>query len=137
MSPVHISGFPFKIQQAPVLCRYQPETYRTAPSFKNKSNFGFLHVLGSWENLIFDYSPSSNAEVENEWSYTSTPQYVFMAWCLEGQLYIYFALPHWFSTFPALRTGRDEKCIQDFGRRQLKERNYSEELVVDGRIILE
>jgi hypothetical protein len=29
-----------------------------------------------------DYSPPSSAEVENAWSYTSTPQYVFMAWCL-------------------------------------------------------
>jgi hypothetical protein len=29
-----------------------------------------------------DHSPSSRAEVKNAWSYTSTPQYVFMAWCL-------------------------------------------------------
>jgi hypothetical protein len=29
-----------------------------------------------------DHSPPSSAEVKNEWSYTSTPQYVFMAWCL-------------------------------------------------------
>jgi hypothetical protein len=29
-----------------------------------------------------DHSPPSIAEVKNEWSYTSTPQYVFMAWCL-------------------------------------------------------
>jgi hypothetical protein len=29
-----------------------------------------------------DHSPPSNAEVKNAWSYTSTPQYVFMAWCL-------------------------------------------------------
>jgi hypothetical protein len=28
------------------------------------------------------HSPPSSAEVKNEWSYTSTPQYVFMAWCL-------------------------------------------------------
>jgi len=27
-------------------------------------------------------SPPSRAEVKNEWNYTSTPQYVFMAWCL-------------------------------------------------------
>jgi hypothetical protein len=24
----------------------------------------------------------SSAEIKNAWSYTSTPQYVFMAWCL-------------------------------------------------------
>jgi hypothetical protein len=29
-----------------------------------------------------DHTPPSSAEVKNEWSYTSTPQYVFMAWCL-------------------------------------------------------
>jgi hypothetical protein len=29
-----------------------------------------------------DHSPPSGAEVKNVWSYTSTPQYVFMAWCL-------------------------------------------------------
>jgi hypothetical protein len=29
-----------------------------------------------------DHSPPSNAEVKNAWSYTSTPQYVFMTWCL-------------------------------------------------------
>jgi hypothetical protein len=32
---------------------------------------------------------------ENEWSYTSTPQYAFMVWCLvkgQGQLYPYLTL---------------------------------------------
>jgi hypothetical protein len=29
-----------------------------------------------------DHSPPSSAEVKNAWSYTFTPQYVFMAWCL-------------------------------------------------------
>jgi hypothetical protein len=29
-----------------------------------------------------DHSPPRSAEVKNEWSYTSTHQYVFMAWCL-------------------------------------------------------
>jgi hypothetical protein len=29
-----------------------------------------------------DHSPPSSAEVKNAWSYTSTPQYVFMKWCL-------------------------------------------------------
>jgi hypothetical protein len=39
-----------------------------------------------------DHSPPSNTEVKNACSYTSTPQYVFMAWCLvkaQGQLYLY------------------------------------------------
>jgi hypothetical protein len=29
-----------------------------------------------------DHLPTSSAEVKNAWSYTSAPQYVFMAWCL-------------------------------------------------------
>jgi hypothetical protein len=29
-----------------------------------------------------DHSPPSSTEDNNVWSYTSTPQYVFMAWCL-------------------------------------------------------
>jgi hypothetical protein len=29
-----------------------------------------------------DHSPPPSAEVKNAWTYTSTPQYVFMAWCL-------------------------------------------------------
>jgi hypothetical protein len=29
-----------------------------------------------------DHSPPCSAEVKNAWSYTPTPQYIFMAWCL-------------------------------------------------------
>jgi hypothetical protein len=29
-----------------------------------------------------DHSSASSAEVKTAWSYTSTPQYAFMAWCL-------------------------------------------------------
>jgi hypothetical protein len=29
-----------------------------------------------------NHSPPSSAEFKNAWSYTSTPQYVFMVWCL-------------------------------------------------------
>jgi hypothetical protein len=32
-----------------------------------------------------DHSPPSSAEVKNACSYTSAPQYVFMAWCLVKQ----------------------------------------------------
>jgi hypothetical protein len=32
-----------------------------------------------------DHLPPSSAEVKNVWSYTSTPQHVFMAWCLVKQ----------------------------------------------------
>jgi len=33
-----------------------------------------------------DHSPPSTAEVKPEWSYTSTPQYIFMSCCLIKQL---------------------------------------------------
>jgi hypothetical protein len=29
-----------------------------------------------------DHSPPSRLEVKNAWRYTSTPPYIFMAWCL-------------------------------------------------------
>jgi hypothetical protein len=29
-----------------------------------------------------DHSPPYSAEIKNAWSYTSTPQYIFVAWCL-------------------------------------------------------
>jgi hypothetical protein len=32
--------------------------------------------------LEADHSPPSSAEIKTAWRYTSTPQYVFMAWCL-------------------------------------------------------
>jgi hypothetical protein len=32
-----------------------------------------------------DHSPPSSAEARNEWSYTSTPSYIFMTWCLIKQ----------------------------------------------------
>jgi hypothetical protein len=32
--------------------------------------------------LEADHSSPSSADVKNAWSYTFTPQYVFMAWCL-------------------------------------------------------
>jgi hypothetical protein len=41
-----------------------------------------------------EHSPPSSAEVKNVWSYTSTPQYVFTAWCLvkhrDFTFYLYF-----------------------------------------------
>jgi hypothetical protein len=39
-----------------------------------------------------DNSPQSSVEVKNEWSYTSTPQYAFIAWYSaksQGQLYLF------------------------------------------------
>jgi hypothetical protein len=32
-----------------------------------------------------DHSPPSRAEFKNTWSYTSTPPYIFMIWCLVKQ----------------------------------------------------
>jgi hypothetical protein len=29
-----------------------------------------------------DHSPPSSTEIKNVWSYTFTPEYAFMAWCL-------------------------------------------------------
>jgi hypothetical protein len=45
-----------------------------------------------------DNSPPFSAEVKNAWSYTSTPQYVFMTWCLvkhRDNFIFTFTLPPW------------------------------------------
>jgi hypothetical protein len=60
-----------------------------------------------------DNSPPSSAKVKNAWSYTSTPQYVFMAWCLvkaQGQLYVPFTStsPKWCLPFDFY----DQNCIR-------------------------
>jgi hypothetical protein len=42
-----------------------------------------------------DHSPHLVPGSKNEWTYTSTPQYAFMAWCSvkgQGQLYLYIYL---------------------------------------------
>jgi hypothetical protein len=36
---------------------------------------------GARVELWLGYSPPYNVEVKNAWSYTSAPQYAFMAWC--------------------------------------------------------
>jgi hypothetical protein len=73
---------------------------------KHRDNFTFLHFTQPPIRLIpgalslrvkrpgleVDHSPPSSAEVKNEWSYTSTPQYTFTTWCsikAQGQLYLY------------------------------------------------
>jgi len=35
-----------------------------------------------WPGHEADCSPPACEEVKNVWSYTFTPQYIFMAWCL-------------------------------------------------------
>jgi hypothetical protein len=51
-------------------------------------------TISSWikrPGLECDHSPTSNDNLKNARNYTSTPTYVFMAWCLtdKGQLHIY------------------------------------------------
>jgi hypothetical protein len=43
---------------------------------------GTLSLGVKWLGHEADHSPPSSAKVKNAWSYTSTPQYVFMAWYL-------------------------------------------------------
>jgi len=45
-----------------------------------------------------DHSSPSSAEVKNTWSYTFTPQYVFMVWCLVKHRDNYFCLNDMFRT---------------------------------------
>jgi len=41
-----------------------------------------------------EHSLPSNTEVKNEWSYTSTPQYAYMAWCSSVKAQEHLTLPH-------------------------------------------
>jgi hypothetical protein len=43
---------------------------------------GALPLVVKRQGREADHSPPCSAEVKNAWSYTSTPQYVFMVWCL-------------------------------------------------------
>jgi hypothetical protein len=51
----------------------------TQPSIQRLS--GALSLGVKRPEREVDHSPPSSAEVKNTWSYTSTPQYAFMAWC--------------------------------------------------------
>jgi hypothetical protein len=51
----------------------------TQPPIQWVSGALSLGVKRPWREA--DHSPPSSAEVKNAWSYTSTPQYAFMAWC--------------------------------------------------------
>jgi hypothetical protein len=52
---------------------------------------------------------------ENEWSYTSTPQYAFMAWHsvkkAQGQLYIYLCFYLYLTLTKLLRISAREFCF--------------------------
>jgi hypothetical protein len=58
---------------------------------------GALSPEVKWPGRESDHSPPSGTEVNNEWSYTFTSSYVFMAWCLinyaQGQLYRFTSSP--------------------------------------------
>jgi hypothetical protein len=50
---------------------------------------GFLSLRVKRPGCEADHSPPSSAEIKNAWSYTSIPQYTFMAWYsvkAQGQL---------------------------------------------------
>jgi hypothetical protein len=67
--------------------------------FHSRRGLGIFHfttasttALGATQPPIQGVPGSLSLRVSNEWSYTSTPPYAFVAWCLvkaHGQLYIY------------------------------------------------
>jgi hypothetical protein len=66
-------GFVFSTASRPVLGSTQPPI-RWVPRGLSPGVKG--------PEMEADHSPKSSAEVENAWSYTSTPQYAFMVWCV-------------------------------------------------------
>jgi hypothetical protein len=73
-----------------------------------------------------NHSPPSSAEVKNAWSYTSTPQYPFMASCL---------VKHRNNFIFTLKISGHLYKSQSFSLFLI--RLHSEDLGIDGRIILE
>jgi len=55
---------------------------------------GFFPPRLRWPRHEADHSPPSSADIKDAWSYTSTPQYLYMTWCLVKQR-DNFALLHW------------------------------------------
>jgi hypothetical protein len=57
---------------------------------------GTLSLGVKWPVREAEHSPPSSAQVKNSWSYASTPQYVFMAWCLvkHRDNFTFLTLPH-------------------------------------------
>jgi hypothetical protein len=41
-----------------------------------------------------DHSPPSSVEIKNAWSYTSTPQYLFVACCLVNVFMAWYLVKH-------------------------------------------
>jgi hypothetical protein len=41
-----------------------------------------------WPGTRAEHLPASNAKIKNVWSYTSTPPYIFMAWCLVQHIFM-------------------------------------------------
>jgi hypothetical protein len=89
------------------------------------SFFSFMHLPYHWSHsqwvpgvlspvvkrleFVADHSPPYNAEVKNSWSYTSTPQYVFMAWCLVKHMGNFaFTCTHGIEGWVDPRDGRDK-----------------------------
>jgi hypothetical protein len=39
--------------------------------------------------IVSDHSPTANAKVMSTWSYTTTSQYIYMAWCLINWIHLH------------------------------------------------
>jgi hypothetical protein len=94
--------FLFATAFRPLLGPTQPPVERVPAAFSSRIK---------WQGREADHSPQCSVEINNAWSYTSTPSYIFRAWCLvkyrirhhgvvlsqvQGQLYftlLYFTSP--------------------------------------------
>jgi hypothetical protein len=68
---------------------------------------GALSLGVKWLGHEADHSPPSRAK--NAWSYTSTPQYAFMAWCLLKHRDNFTFLTKMPSFYPKLQTWKNSK----------------------------
>jgi hypothetical protein len=60
----------------------RPDQLWSPPSLLSSGLTGVLSLGVNRAGREADHSPPSSAEAKNAWSYTSTPEYAFMARCL-------------------------------------------------------
>jgi hypothetical protein len=71
-----------------------------------------------------DHSPPSSAEVKNAWCYTSTHQYVFMAWCLVKHM-DYFTFTFMYS-YPTYELHKEGSRLNSLANRLGEDRSKSQ-----------
>jgi hypothetical protein len=75
---------------------------------------GVLFLGVKWPGSEADHSPPSSADVKNAWSYTSTPQHIFMVWCVVKHRDNFISLPRTFYSHKYREQSAATSITRDF-----------------------